>query len=65
MIAAKTTNNKQPNWEVQKGKLRTRFPKLTDEDLNFDESQKAEMFSKLEIKLALTSEELQVIIETL
>jgi len=41
------------------------FPKLTDADLDFDETKKAEMLEALELKLAIPAEELQLIIETL
>lgn len=63
MIAANFTKSPKTNWEAQKAKLKLRFPKLTDEDLNFDEIHKTEMFHHLEPKLALTASELQLIIE--
>ena len=53
------------NWEAQKSKLKLRFPKLTDADLNFDESNKEEMLIKLQGIVGRTKKELQVIIETL
>jgi hypothetical protein len=53
------------NWEAQKAKLKLKFPKLTDADLNFDETKKNEMLSKLQVKVGRTTKELQVIIETL
>jgi hypothetical protein len=53
------------NWETQKAKLKLRFTKLTDADLDFDESQKFEMLTKLQVKVNRTAKELQVIIETL
>jgi hypothetical protein len=53
------------NWEAQKAKLKLKFPKLTDADLNFDETKKNEMLSKLQVKLGRTVKELQVIIGTL
>ena len=65
MIATKVPASLRINWAVQKAKLKTRFPKLTDDDLNFSEALKNEMFNKLELKLGITSKELQVIIETL
>ena len=65
MIAQKISAGLKPGWIAQKAKLRVKFPKLTDADLNFEESRKREMLSSLEIKLAMTSQELQVIIETL
>lgn len=49
------------SWEEQKFRLKVRFPKLTDEDLNFEPKQQAEMFLRLEFKLALTRQEIQAI----
>ena len=63
--ATKVSSTPKTNWETQKAKLKTTFPKLTEEDLNFNETQKDEMLRKLEVKLAVTTEELQTIIETL
>lgn len=61
------TKMKDPNshWEMQKDKLKLKFPKLTDADLDFDESNKFEMLTKLQSKVGRTTKELQVIIETL
>ena len=61
----KTTTAHASNWEAQKSKLKTRFPQLTDADLNFDESKKSEMLNQLQGKVGRTTKELQVIIETL
>jgi hypothetical protein len=58
-------NSVQAKWNAQKAKLKLTFPKLTDEDLNFDETQKAEMLKHLEPKLAMTPAELTAIMETL
>jgi hypothetical protein len=63
MLAANFTKSPKTNWEAQKAKLKMRFPKLTDKDLNFDETHKVEMFNHLEPKLALTASELKLIIE--
>lgn len=53
------------NWEEQKSKLKMSFPQLTDADLNYDESNKFEMLTQLQVKVGRTIKELQVIIETL
>jgi thymidylate synthase len=53
------------NWEQQKDKLKLKFPTLTNADLNFDESNKFEMLTQLQVKVGRTVKELQVIIETL
>lgn len=52
-------------WEEQKGKLKQKFAKLTDNDLLFMEGKKEEMMGKLEIKLGKTKEELIKILENL
>lgn len=64
MIATTPDTRAKATWETQKARLRSRFPKLTGEDLNFEENRKEEMLGKLELKLALTAQELQVILET-
>lgn len=46
------------NWNEQKGKLKQKFAKLTDNDLMFEEGKKDEMLGKLQIKLGKTKEEL-------
>ena len=49
------------SWEEQKARLKARFPKLTEADLNFEPKQQVEMFLRLEFKLALTRQEIQAI----
>ena len=53
------------NWDEQKGKLKQKFAKLTDNDLMFEEGKKEEMLGKLQIKLGKTKEELHKIIAEL
>ena len=53
------------DWEIQKGKLKQKFAKLTDNDLLFIDGKKEEMLGKLQIKLGKSKEELQKIIEAL
>ena len=62
MIATKASAAQNLAWEVQKAKLKATFPKLTEEDLNFDATKKNEMLGNLEIKLGMTIKELQAII---
>ena len=52
-------------WEEQKGKLKQKFAKLTDNDLLFIDGKKEEMMGKLQVKLGKTKEELQAIFENL
>ena len=53
------------SWEEQKGKLKQKFAKLTDNDLLFIDGKKEEMMGKLQIKLGKTKEELHKILEEL
>lgn len=59
------TTEMKGNWEEQKGKLKQKFAKLTDNDLLFAEGKKEEMMGKLQIKLGKSKEELHEIIEKL
>ncbi len=59
------TTELKGNWEEQKGKLKQKFAKLTDNDLLFAEGKKEEMMGKLQIKLGKSKEELHEIIEKL
>jgi uncharacterized protein YjbJ (UPF0337 family) len=45
------------NWCETKKKLKKKFAILTDNDLLFTEGKKDEMFSRLQIKLGRTKEE--------
>ena len=59
------TTEVKGNWEEQKGKLKQKFAKLTDNDLLFVEGKKDEMMGKLQIKLGKSKEELLKLIENL
>ena len=59
------TTELKGDWEVQKGKLKQKFAKLTDNDLLFVDGKKDEMLGKLQITLGKSKEELQKLIETL
>ena len=63
MIRISTTTALRTNWERKKQFLKRNFPKLSEADLNFEESRKEEMFTWLEGKLALTRKELEYILE--
>lgn len=64
-IKAMNTTEVKGNWDEQKGKLKQKFAKLTNNDLLFLEGKKDEMLGKLQIKLGKTKEELQKIIQEL
>jgi uncharacterized protein YjbJ (UPF0337 family) len=55
------TTEAKGNWNEQKGKLKQKFAKLTDDDLLYEEGKKDEMLGKLQIKLGKTKEELHKI----
>jgi uncharacterized protein YjbJ (UPF0337 family) len=59
------TTELKGDWEVQKGKLKQKFAKLTDNDLLFVEGKKDEMMGKLQVTLGKTKEELHKIIQAL
>lgn len=61
----KGTSENKGNWNEQKGKLKKKFPTLTDTDLTFQTGKKDEMFGKLQVKLGKSKEELHKIIEAL
>ncbi|CAM2942868.1 CsbD-like [Flavobacterium succinicans] len=59
------TTELKEDWEVQKGKLKQKFAKLTDNDLLFLDGKKDEMLGRIEKKLGKTKAELKRIIESL
>ena len=58
-----TSNNLKGTWEEQKERLKKHFPRLTDEDLEFDDGKKEEMLAGLQIKVGRSKDELRKIIE--
>ncbi len=62
---ALSTPSMKDNWEIQKTKLKKKYPILTDSDLRYDEGKKGAMWEKLQIKLELSKEELRKIITTI
>lgn len=59
------TTELKGTWEEQKGKLKQKFAKLTDNDLLFVDGKKDEMMGRLQIKLGKTKDELHKIIANL
>ncbi len=59
------TTELKGNWNELKGKLKTKFAALTDDDLMFAEGKKEEMLGKLQIKLGKTKEELHKMLDEL
>ncbi len=53
------------DWVEQKGKLKQKFAKLTENDLLYIDGKKEEMMRKLETKLGKTKDELNKIIAEL
>jgi hypothetical protein len=62
MINTKRNTDEKANWKIQKTKLRTAFPSITDEDLNYDFDKKSEMLEKLARKLGKTPPELLTVL---
>ena len=58
MINTKGNTDEKANWTTQKATLKTKYPVLTDEDLNFEFSRKHEMLGKIATKLGKTTPEL-------
>ena len=51
------------SWNQIKGKLRQRFAQLTDADLEFIQGKGEELLSRLQTKLGMNHEELEVLLE--
>ena len=64
-MSKKSIVNRKSKWAEKKTKLKLQFPNLTDADLDFDETRKSEMLSKLQVKVKRTVNELQTIMDTL
>jgi uncharacterized protein YjbJ (UPF0337 family) len=52
-------------WNVQKSKLKEKYPVLTDEDLRYENGKKDEMLNKVQVKLGKTKEEFDALMATL
>lgn len=63
MLNTKRNTEENSNWKNQKAKLKTAFPGLTDDDLNFGHDRKNEMLGKLAVKLGKTTPELVTVLE--
>jgi len=59
------TTELKGNWNEMKGKLKSKFATLTDDDLMYAEGKKEEMLGKLQIKLGKTKEELHKMLDEL
>ena len=53
------------NWSATKVKLKTKFIKLTDNDLLFLNGGQTELIKRLQVKLGLSKEEILEIISNL
>lgn len=62
---ALSTPSMKENWDIQKAKLKRKYPILTDSDLRYDEGKKGAMWEKVQLKLGISKEELQKIIAAL
>lgn len=59
------TKETKVSWDVQKAKLKAKYPNLSDGDLQFDQGKKDKMMSKIQTKLGKTADELSKIIAEL
>ncbi len=57
-----STHSIVENWYIKKAKLKKKYPKLTDNDLRFDEVKNGMLWEELKIKFCLNKEELQKIV---
>jgi hypothetical protein len=55
----------RPDWNDQRNKLKKKYPDLTDADVRHEFGKKDEMITKLQVKLGMTKEEFQGILENL
>jgi ElaB/YqjD/DUF883 family membrane-anchored ribosome-binding protein len=60
-----TTSQLENTWGALKGKLKQRYSQLTDDDLTFAEGKGEELLSRLQEKLAISREELDVTLDDL
>lgn len=58
MVNTKSNTDEKAKWTTEKATLKTKYPSLTDEDLNFEYSRKNEMLSKIATKLGKTAPDL-------
>lgn len=49
-------------WDIQKAKIKIRYPSLSDNDLHYALGKKGIMWDKIEKKLGLSKEELRKLI---
>jgi hypothetical protein len=56
-----STPSMKENWDIQKARLKKKYPILTDTDLRYDEGKKGVMWEKLQIKLGLSKEAMRKI----
>ncbi len=62
---ALSTPSMKDNWDIQKAKLKKKYPSLTDSDLRYDEGKKGAMWEKVQIKLGISKEELRKIVASI
>lgn len=51
------------NWSIQTGKLKAKYPSLTDDDLKFETGKEAELLKKVGKRLNKSLEETTAILE--
>ncbi len=53
------------NWRILQNKLKQKYPKLTDIDLNYQDGKEQDMLRMVEYKLRMTKQEMREIISGL
>lgn len=62
---SRSTPSMKETWDLQKAKLKKKYPALTESDLRYEEGKKGAMWEKLQLKLGLSKEELQKLIASI
>ncbi len=62
---SRSTPSMKETWDLQKAKLKKKYPTLTESDLRYEEGKKGAMWEKLQLKLGLSKEELQKLIASI
>jgi hypothetical protein len=57
-----STPTMKESWDIQKAKLKKKYPELTESDLRYEEGKKGAMWENIKVKLGLSKEELQKLI---
>ena len=62
---SRSTPSIKETWDLQKAKVKKKYPSLTDSDLRYEEGKKGAMWEKIQLKLGLSKEELRKLISSI